>query len=137
MNIRRRFLSLVPFIICIFLFCLSFYQQASVICIILLVTAWLASPDFVKSFKKVDDNKILLILVSFYILHALSIFYSTNLNYAFFDLQVKLSFLLFPLILSAFVFSQEQINRFKLLFSAGTLLTTLLCLGYSVSSFIR
>ena len=107
------------------------------LCIILLAGAWLLSPGFTKSFKTAYQNKILLLLVSFYTFHVLSVFYSTNLNYAFFDLQVKLSFIFFPLILSAFVFSEEQIRRFKLFFVVGTLFGSLLCMGYVVNSYMQ
>jgi O-antigen ligase len=106
-----------------------------VICIALLTVAWLISPGFKNSFRNVYRNKILLLLVLFYDLHILSLLYSENLKYAFFDLEVKLSFLLFPFILSAFAFSDKDINRFKNYFIGGALLASMLCLIYSLKTF--
>jgi O-antigen ligase len=108
-----------------------------VICIVLLTIAWIVSPDFIESFQNVVRNKILLLLVSFYILHIISLLYSSNLSYAFFDLQVKLGFLLFPLILSAFSFSSDEIKRFKVAFIGGVFFASVVCLFYAFQSYYK
>lgn len=54
---------------------------------------------FTKGANKLNAvNKILIIPIVFYLLHAISLFYSDNTADAKFDLQVKLSFLILPLI---------------------------------------
>lgn len=134
MNLRERFLSFVPFIICFFLFCLSIFPHASVVCIGLLMIAWFLSPNFSEIFKNVFRDKTLMIFIVYYFIHAVSIFYSSNLSYGFFDLQVKLSFLIFPFLLPAFSFGEKEIKQYKKYFIYGTIIASLGCL---INSYIK
>lgn len=49
-------------------------------------------------FNKVHFNELFLLMLSFYLFHVFSFFYSKDKNEALFDLQVKLSLLAFPII---------------------------------------
>jgi O-antigen ligase len=135
MSFRAKLMKLVPGIISLFLLCLSFLQSVSVICTLLLVVCWLLSPGMKQSFGKASKNPALLLLISFYVLHLISVLYSTNLQYAFFDLQTKLSFLFFPLFVSAFTFGEKEVQLFKYFFVAGTIVGSLLCLFFAIDAY--
>src|SRR5688572_7343356 len=99
---QNLFLSIAA---CFLLF-LSTVQIVSVICVIALVIYWLASGSFKNSLNALLKEPLLLLLLGYYALHAVSLVYSSNLSYALFDLQVKLPFLIFPLILAGHVFTE-------------------------------
>ncbi len=102
-----------------------------------LIAAWLSSGRISESIRKVWGDRVLLLLVIFYLYHAVSVLYSSNLSYAAFDLQVKLSFLLFPFLLSAFSFSPYNAKRFRLFFIAGAFATAIWCLIHAVLNFYQ
>ncbi len=58
-------------------------------------------------FNKFLHNKVAVIMVSMYLLHIVGLIYTTDFQYAFKDLRIKLPILLFPIILS----SMKPINR--------------------------
>ena len=77
--------------------------------------------------------KILLIPIGFYLLHIISVFYSSNIDTALFDLQVKFSFLLLPVLFGL----QKNENKVDLvivlkLFSIATIIacSSLLWINY-------
>jgi O-antigen ligase len=135
MSLRAKLMKLVPGIISLFLFFLSFLQPVSVICTLLLAGCWLIHPHMKQSFHKATKNPALLLLISFYVLHLISVLYSSNLQYAFFDLQTKLSFVFFPLFVSAFTFEEKEVQRFKDFFVLGTIVGSLLCLFFAIDAY--
>jgi O-antigen ligase len=135
MSLRAKLMKLVPGIISLFLFFLSFLQPVSVICTLLLAGCWLIHPQMKQSFHKATKNPALLLLISFYVLHLISVLYSSNLQYAFFDLQTKLSFVFFPFFVSAFAFGEKEVERCKYFFVAGTIVASLLCLFFAIDAY--
>jgi O-antigen ligase len=131
MNFRERVLSFVPFIICAFLFCLSFSPLISAICEGILVFIWLINQKYKASRLLILENKILLLPGLFYLLHLVSIFYSSNWQYASLDYQIKLSYLLFPIVLSGFSFSISEIRKFKFYFIGGVVVTSIFYFVYA------
>lgn len=68
----------------------------------LLLFTWLFTGDPVKEkVKRFCHNRIALLLVSLYLLHVVGLLYTTDFQYAFKDLRVKLPLLTFPIILSS------------------------------------
>jgi O-antigen ligase len=64
-----------------------------------------------KSYYFLKENFLpLAIFSSFYIVNAISVFYSENKNEAYFDLEIKMSLLLFPLVF----FSQKAVSKSEL-----------------------
>jgi O-antigen ligase len=135
MIFHLRLQSFVRFVICLFLFFLSFFQKGSVICILLLAVAWILTGGFVSCLRIAFRNRLLLLLIGFYLLHIISLLYSANKDYALFDLQTKLSYLFFPLFFSAFTFTTKDVQRFKNYFVGGALVGVLLCLYYAFGSY--
>lgn len=81
------------------------YPRVVPMLIALLVINWLVGSDFRGAFRQLQENsqkRKLLLFPLFYMLYVAGLSYSENFGYAFFDLEVKLSLLLFPLI---FLFS--------------------------------
>lgn len=75
---------------------------------------------------------------SFYLLHAFGLLYSDNLGFGFFDLEVKLSMLLVPLV----VLSSNVINRFTIIeilktFIFGASISALYCFLNATFEFLR
>lgn len=66
----------------------------------ILVLAWLADKNLITKVKGILKNKTLIAFLSFYILHALSLLWTTDYQYGLHDLKIKLPFLILPLILA-------------------------------------
>lgn len=81
------------------------------------ITEWNFKERFIKVIKE-KDRKYTLILILLYVLYLSGLLYSENFNYAFFDLEVKLSLLIFPLILSTSGEGLFNKNYFQKIFSA-------------------
>lgn len=82
--------------------------------------------------------KILLIPISFYLIHLISALYSTNLNASFFDLQVKFSFVLLPLIFGLQKKEkQADIYIILRLFVLATIISTSVLLGVNYIESIK
>ncbi len=74
-------------------------------------------------------TKILLAILGFYVLHALAFFYAQNIQESFFALEVKISFLVFPIIFFTGNYTWPQMKFFLKCFVWGCLLCCLLCIG--------
>ncbi len=61
---------------------------------------WLLEGDFKRKCKDIIRNKPALVLISLYILHAIGLIYTSDFEYAFKDLRIKLPILALPVILA-------------------------------------
>lgn len=109
---------------------LPFSVQA--IALFFLIQVFLIIKQGITPFSKV--NKLLLIPILFYIIHGISWFYSTNKFEANFDLQVKFSFLVLP-ILFALKKEEHKIDLRKLI-KAYTCIALIAGFGYIIKGFI-
>lgn len=103
--------------------------------IVLSFVAWLASNPFKRLFTKTKNTKVLLAIFIFYLLHVIALLYTNNIQEGLFNLEIKISMLIFPLLFYTEVFSVEQHQFFLKSFVIGTLLCCLLCLSRSVFLF--
>lgn len=91
------------FALSLFVFSLPFSTNYSRFFLGLWVFTWLLEANFVKRFKNnmlpKEQRRILYMLILFYLLHLVSYFFSQNKPVAAFDLEVKLSMLLFPILI--------------------------------------
>lgn len=119
---------------CLFVFSLPFYRWLSSYFLVLWILTWIIEADFKKKFLENKNNLVLLFLpIAYYLFHIVSIIYSTNLPEGFFDLEVKLAFIVFPLVF----FSINDLYRknFKTLlnvFVAANLTASVICLLHSL-----
>lgn len=121
----------------IFIFCLylvSFWipldKRVFPIIIVIFLTFSLFRNDFWKGLRKSFKIFSFILIIGFYFFHVLSLLYSSDLNRAFFDLEVKLSLLIFPII----IFNSGNIvliNKKKILLSfiIGNFVASIVCLG--------
>ncbi|HPW66653.1 MAG TPA: O-antigen ligase family protein [Salinivirgaceae bacterium] len=66
----------------------------------ILALAWLADKNLITKAKGILKNKTLIAFLSFYILHVLSLLWTTDYQYGLHDLKIKLPFLILPLIVA-------------------------------------
>ncbi len=101
---------------------------------------WLLEANFIKKAKEVLHNRkrsFLFLFSLLYFFYLFGLLYSQNLDYALFDIQMKLSLLIFPLIFSTLdfnFFNKEKINKILWAFVFGSLTISVSCL---ISSFFE
>src|ERR1051325_8859725 len=71
-------------------------------------------------------NILSVLFFTYYLVHVAGTFYSTNLSYALFDLQIKLPFFLFPFLLTS-LHQPLAIRRLKKFFIAGCTAASVFC----------
>ncbi len=126
---RVQFHSSANFYLCLLIaFFLPVYINFVPPLIGLLAINWLVEGNFSEKFFKLKSNKLSWVFISFYLLYLTGILWTENKESGWFDLQIKLSLLIFPLI-----FSSENIlsggNLKKVLFSfvAGNFAEAVIC----------
>lgn len=88
--------------------------------------------SFVKGYASFKPNAILLVTLGFYALHIIGLSYSENVPRGLFDLEVKLSFVVFPIAFYGIRSIADNIYRNTLrAFLYGTLLAAIICLSQS------
>jgi O-antigen ligase len=105
--------------------------------ITLMALNWLVSGDYIRNFRKLAGEKWRIRLLSFtlfYLVYLIGMSYSTEYGYGWFDLEVKLSLLVFPLIFATSdlaVFTPSRAKNLLTLFIAGCITGALLLLGHA------
>jgi len=99
--------------------------------IILVIIAWVFSRPAKQLFSKKKNLKNLAAILIFYILHAVSLLYTQNMQEGFFSLEIKISLFVFPLIFYSADFSSKQIKFFITGFVLGCTLCCVLCVIHS------
>ena len=112
----------------LFAFVLPWSQRASVLLVIIAVTNMILSQRIYTGWKYIFQNKLNYLFMGWYFLHIAGLLYSQNLHYAFSDLQTKLSFLIFPLVVFTSSLSQKQTRWILLAFTMGCLVACIACL---------
>ena len=96
--------------------CIAFFLPIArlvPIFIALMLLNWLVEGNFKNKFQAIIRNKYALLFIAFYLVHLVGLTYTNNINSGSFDLQVKFSLIVFPLILSSKPFSvKEKTNIF-------------------------
>lgn len=99
----------------------------------LLLINWLTEGDFPTKLKTVFNNKFARVFILFYIIHIIGLLYTNNMSSGLFDLEVKLSILIFPLVISSKPFSKREISNIFLALIIGLLYAAVYMLSRSVS----
>ncbi len=95
----------------------------------MLIGGWLIDGNLKEKVKNFFSNKIALLLSSVYFLHVLGLIYTSDFEYAFKDLRIKLPLLLLPLLFStAPKFSKNQFENVLLASIGGVTISTLISL---------
>lgn len=94
---------------------------------LIIIVAWLFNGDLKEKLKKAFSNKVVLLLTAFFFWHVAGLLYTTDLQYGFKDVRVKLPLLLVPIVFSSMpVFSDKQFKTLALVFVASVLVSTLI-----------
>lgn len=83
---------------------------------------WLAHGHWKDKWRQFTQNRVALILVSFFVLHILGVFYTTDFDYALKDLRTKLPMLILPFMFSGFPkITQSQFEKLLYFFIGSVL----------------
>jgi O-antigen ligase len=124
-------------LLCLVGFMLTFYIYFTPLCIILFVLAWLLEGDLKRKLTTWARNKYVLLFMALYIIYLIGMIYTKNTAHGWMDMQIKLSLILFPLVLS----SEGQMDFtkqkwFGFAFISGAVLHGLGCLIYATCLYL-
>ncbi len=93
----------------------------------------------IKSLTTKSQRFYIFLLPILYLLYALSVFYSENISEAFFNLEIKLSLLAFPIIflLQIRLLTNANITKILLSFVYGTIVSSVICFTNGVFKYIQ
>lgn len=110
---------------------LPFSMKVNSACIILLLINWFSHRKL--SYRTISFQ----VLLPLFFVHIVGVFYSANQSQAFFELEKKISFLIFPLVLSGSpVLRPDQIKRILLAFVAACALAAVISLSNATYLFL-
>jgi O-antigen ligase len=118
-------------------FFLPLFPRLLPVIIIIMIINWLVSGTYLKTIPRLLKEKwriLTLSFVSLYLLYLAGILYSTNYAYGWFDLEVKLSLFLLPVIFATsdpVIFNASGLRLFFASFIAGCVAGSLVLLGHA------
>ncbi|MFI5218054.1 MAG: O-antigen ligase family protein [Bacteroidia bacterium] len=97
---------------------------------IILAVSWLISGNIIDKTKTAFRNPVVAVLTTIYFMHLVGGFYSTDFNYYFNDIRVKIPLLVLPVIIySSPKISEQWFNRIIAVFVFAVLASTLISMG--------
>jgi O-antigen ligase len=96
--------------------------------IILWSVSFFAFDDVKLGLKRAFKNKWSYILIGFFFLHAFGYFFSQNKSDALTAIEIKLSFLAFPILLFASNYNELQVKKIVISFVSACILVSFMCL---------
>jgi hypothetical protein len=92
----------------------------------LLLGNWIIEGDFKRKWQVIKTSKVLWVLSSFYFLHLVGLFYTSDFNYALNDLRIKLPLLWFPLLFATSrTLNKKEVDGFLYFFIASVFLASM------------
>lgn len=119
----------IPFFFGILLFLITLFPNISTVLIIVLAVFWALEGGWKERFRFLAQHKVYLIVPLFFLLHLLSLLYSSNLSVGFKKIETLLSLLLIPIMLPTFrrLEFSKNIDHFKWAFILGVFANFLFC----------
>jgi O-antigen ligase len=117
------------------------FQRYLSLVIALIIVNWLLELAFVKRISDIKNDSLRrnnLYFIIIYLLYAAGLLYTQNLKDGLFDLEVKLSLIIFPLIFATLpseLFEKKRINNLFISWIAGNFLATAFCVISAVSRY--
>ena len=98
----------------------------------LIMGVWLFTGDPVRTkLRRFFDNKVALAIVAIYLLHVIGLIYTSDFQYAFKDLKVKLPMLILPLVLSSVQpLKKKLFDLLMLIYVLSVFVATCISFGY-------
>ncbi len=149
MKKKTTYLNLQYIILCIFAFVVSFstptisYLNFTPTLLGVLALVWLLERNFRARFQRIKTNKMLLPLLlcgGLYLLYAIGMLYSTNLDFGKKDLLLKLPLLFLPLFFSTSdtsFFTKKRMLFLLKLFAAGNIVAIIASLAHSYYLYLQ
>ena len=130
--------TLKKWLLLISVFCFSFNLLVSIVCWVLIgLISLLLKEHRSLMLQQFKSEKYLWILPAFYGLHVLGVLWSTNYAQAGLDLQIKMTLLLLPIILSSFEIDNLFINKIRRYFIGGVLVSCIYLLAIAFYSYFK
>ncbi|HEY0030062.1 MAG TPA: O-antigen ligase family protein [Bacteroidia bacterium] len=115
-------------------FCLPLARLTPIF-IVLMLLNWSAEGDLKAKMRAVLKNKLAIIFVLFFLMHLVGLIYTSNMDAGLFDVQVKLSLLIFPIILASRPFNSEKVNSIMVAFISGGVVSALIMLSRAIYTY--
>jgi hypothetical protein len=131
--LKARWLKqLQLFLLCVLAFTIPFPFIYGAVAVGALAAVWLVRVNIRELSHNIKERKALWPWLLYYLLFAISYFYSDDKQQSLFDLQTKLSLLLLPLIVGAGErIDRRQLERIFLFFVLGVALAAIICFSRS------
>jgi O-antigen ligase len=133
------------FLTLLLVFCLPLFVKQVPIIIALLFLNYLLEGRFRVKFSSLFAERkyyvfLFLFMIVFYALHAIALLYTENMSAGYFELEEKLSFLVFPLIMLpiyAYRFEKKHLRTFFFTYLIAVLSASFFCLGQSTLNYLQ
>lgn len=99
----------------------------------LLLVNWIVEADFKTKFNNFIKNNLAVLFVSLYLIHVLGLIYTNDMASGLFDIQVKLSLFIFPLIFASKPLSKIELYKVFYAFIIGLVYASIYLLSRAVS----
>lgn len=99
----------------------------------LLLINWLVEGNSISKLKSLVNNKLAILFTLLYLVHLIGLFYTNNMESGLFDIQVKLSLLIFPLIFVSNPLSKSELSTVFFAFTIGLLYASIYLITRAVS----
>lgn len=97
------------------------------------IACWLAEGEWEQKWSSLTANKLALLLPSFFLLHVVGMFYTSNLTSGFAQLEKKGAFFLIPItIATANRLSRSELSWIMRVFMMACFAGTLICIGHAI-----
>jgi O-antigen ligase len=124
-NIYFGLCALIAFFLPVYIFIIPFL-------IILIFLNWIIEGKYSEKILSLK-SKYLILFISYYLLYFIGMLWTNNLNSGWFDLEVKLPFLIFPLMAGRIgqIFDVSKTTKVLFVYVAGSFVATLICLFHA------
>ena len=117
------------YVLLLFIFLIPLYGKILPLLIVILVILWLINGSIKDKISNLKKSPVFFLPVFFYMLHILGMSYTSNFSEGLFDLEVKFSLLLLPvLIVSDKKFFEKYRNNILLAFLIGNCIALFVCI---------
>ncbi|MBA3971274.1 MAG: O-antigen ligase family protein [Bacteroidetes bacterium] len=115
-------------------FCLPLARLVPIFIVLMLIN-WLFEGGLKNKMHTILKSKIALLFISFFMIHLLGLIYTENIDAGLFDVQVKLSLLIFPLLFVSKPLNAMRVNAVFVSFIAGGIVCSVIMLSRALYTY--
>lgn len=121
-----------------FVFFIPLYQKVIPVLIWIWMIFWLLAERYSKNKSPFRFEIAGILLIVFYLLHIVGLIYTKNLGEGLFDIQVKLSLIIFPLFLPRYKHNLlNNLDKILLWFVLGVIVSIIICAGIMLNDYVN